>query len=111
LVYWVWSQLTSTIKIRVAAGGKDPSSIAGLMTVSAEAPRGVVVTGVSSGIGHELVQQLLNRGYKVYGSVRKEKDAAQLQAEFGTNFTPLVFDVTDEKAVTAAVDEVMPTRA
>ena len=39
-------------------------------------------------------------------SVRKEADAKRLQAEFGDFFTPLLFDVTDEEAVTRAAAEV-----
>jgi len=42
----------------------------------------------------------------VYGSVRKPADAERLQQEFGVNFTPLLFDVTDESAVLAAAREV-----
>ena len=39
-------------------------------------------------------------------SVRKEADAKRLQAEFGDFFTPLLFDVTDEEAVSRAAAEV-----
>jgi len=42
----------------------------------------------------------------VFGSVRKEADADRLRREFGANFTPLIFDVTDEAAVLAAAREV-----
>jgi NAD(P)-dependent dehydrogenase (short-subunit alcohol dehydrogenase family) len=42
----------------------------------------------------------------VFGSVRKPADADRLKAEFGANFTPLLFDVTDEAAVLAAAREV-----
>jgi NAD(P)-dependent dehydrogenase (short-subunit alcohol dehydrogenase family) len=34
--------------------------------------------------------------------VRKQADADRLKSEFGANFTPLLFDVTDEAAVKAA---------
>ena len=49
---------------------------------------------------------LLDRGFRVFGSVRKQEDADRLKAEFGANFTPLLFDVTDEAAVLAAAREV-----
>jgi NAD(P)-dependent dehydrogenase (short-subunit alcohol dehydrogenase family) len=49
---------------------------------------------------------LLDRGFRVFGSVRKQADAERLKAEFGANFTPLLFDVTDEAAVLAAAREV-----
>jgi NAD(P)-dependent dehydrogenase (short-subunit alcohol dehydrogenase family) len=42
----------------------------------------------------------------VFGSVRKLADAERLRSEFGGNFTPLIFDVTDEPAVLAAAREV-----
>lgn len=66
----------------------------------------VVVTGVSTGIGWGAAKVLTGAGYRVFGSVRKEADGKKLQAELGSNFTPLVFDVTDEKAVKAAVPTV-----
>jgi NAD(P)-dependent dehydrogenase (short-subunit alcohol dehydrogenase family) len=59
----------------------------------------VVVTGVSTGIGWGCVKVLTAAGYRVFGSVRKQADADRLQAEFGPNFTPLIFDVTDQAAV------------
>jgi NAD(P)-dependent dehydrogenase (short-subunit alcohol dehydrogenase family) len=42
----------------------------------------------------------------VFGSVRKQADAERLKGEFGANFTPLLFDVTDEAVVRAAAGEV-----
>ncbi len=70
--------------------------------------KSIVVTGVSTGIGHGTAADLCRRGYKVFGSVRTQEDAARLQREFGDNFTPLVFDVTDSDAIgraTATVQE------
>lgn len=64
--------------------------------------RSVVVTGVSTGIGWATAKVLLGRGFRVFGSVRKQADADRLKAEFGANFVPLMFDVTDEPAVLAA---------
>lgn len=68
--------------------------------------KSVVITGVSTGIGWAAAKLLLDRGYRVFGSVRKQADADRLKAEFGVNFTPLLFDVTDEAAVLAAAREV-----
>lgn len=68
--------------------------------------KSVVVTGVSSGIGRGLARELVGRGYRVFGSVRKEEDAASLAAELGTCFSPLLFDVTDREAVLRAAQEV-----
>jgi NAD(P)-dependent dehydrogenase (short-subunit alcohol dehydrogenase family) len=68
--------------------------------------RSVVVTGASTGIGWATAKLLIGRGYRVFGSVRKQADADRLNGEFGANFTPLLFDVTDEAAVLAAAREV-----
>ena len=59
----------------------------------------IVITGVSTGIGFSTAKILCNSGYLVYGSVRKEEDAQNAKKEFGENFTPLIFDVTDAKAI------------
>src|SRR5262249_659651 len=64
--------------------------------------KGVVVTGVSTGIGWGTAKVLIRHGIHVFGSVRKQGDAERLAAEFGAAFTPLLFDVTDEMAVQAA---------
>jgi NAD(P)-dependent dehydrogenase (short-subunit alcohol dehydrogenase family) len=68
--------------------------------------RSVVITGASTGIGWATAKLLLDRGFRVFGSVRKQADADRLSSEFGANFTPLLFDVTDEAAVLAAAREV-----
>jgi NAD(P)-dependent dehydrogenase (short-subunit alcohol dehydrogenase family) len=66
----------------------------------------VVITGASTGIGRAAAKVLLDRGFRVFGSVRKSADADRLKSEFGANFIPLVFDVTDEAAVFAAARDV-----
>jgi NAD(P)-dependent dehydrogenase (short-subunit alcohol dehydrogenase family) len=68
--------------------------------------RSVVITGASTGIGWATTKLLLDRGFRVFGSVRQQADADRLKSEFGANFTPLLFDVTDEAAVLSAAREV-----
>jgi NAD(P)-dependent dehydrogenase (short-subunit alcohol dehydrogenase family) len=68
--------------------------------------KSVVITGASTGIGWATAKLLMGKGYRVFGSVRKQADAERLVGEFGGNFTPLLFDVTDEPAVLAAAREV-----
>ena len=68
--------------------------------------KSIVVTGVSTGIGHAAAKVLIEKGFHVFGSVRKQADADKLRQEFGASFTPLVFDVTDEAAIRAAAAEV-----
>src|SRR3954447_13333787 len=64
--------------------------------------RSVVVTGVSTGIGWGTAKVLIGHGLHVFGSVRKQADADRLAQEFGSAFTPLLFDITDEPASQAA---------
>src|ERR1700744_877383 len=68
--------------------------------------KSVVITGASTGIGWASAKLLLDKGFRVFGSVRKQADADRLKSEFGANFTPLLFDVTDEAAVLASAREV-----
>jgi len=68
--------------------------------------KSVVITGASTGIGWATARLLLERGFRVFGSVRKPADADRLKGEFGAGFTPLIFDVTDEAAVLTAAREV-----
>jgi NAD(P)-dependent dehydrogenase (short-subunit alcohol dehydrogenase family) len=68
--------------------------------------KAVVVTGVSTGIGWSIAEILVRNGFYVFGSVRKQEDADRLTMEFGQNFVPLFFDVTDEAAVQAAAQKV-----
>jgi len=68
--------------------------------------KSVVVTGVSTGIGWGITKVLVQKGFRVFGSVRKTEDAERLSNEFGENFIPLIFDVTDEAAVQAGARQV-----
>ncbi|MBV8798296.1 MAG: SDR family oxidoreductase [Alphaproteobacteria bacterium] len=67
--------------------------------------KSVVVTGASTGIGWGCVKVLAGKGFHVFGSLRKEADAARLKAEFGDRFTPLLFDVTDAAAVNRGAEQ------
>ncbi|MCE9613354.1 MAG: SDR family NAD(P)-dependent oxidoreductase [Lentisphaerae bacterium] len=66
----------------------------------------VVITGVSSGIGHDTALHLAERGLHVFGSVRRAADADTLCRTLGDRFTPLCFDVTDDDAIKRAVEVV-----
>jgi NAD(P)-dependent dehydrogenase (short-subunit alcohol dehydrogenase family) len=68
--------------------------------------KNAVITGVSTGIGYACVKVLLAHGFRVFGSVRKQEDAIRLSAEFGDNFVPLFFDVTDQAAVETSAAKV-----
>jgi hypothetical protein len=68
--------------------------------------RSVVVTGASTGIGWGCAKVLIKKGFRVFGSVRKQADADRLSKEFGKAFVPLLFDVTDAAAVRKGAEQV-----
>jgi NAD(P)-dependent dehydrogenase (short-subunit alcohol dehydrogenase family) len=68
--------------------------------------KSVVITGASTGIGYELSKVFVNNDYTVFGSVRKKEDADKILAELGDKFIPLLFDVTDQEGIDAAVETV-----
>jgi len=63
----------------------------------------VLITGASTGIGYECLKDLVQFGYHVFGSVRRREDAEKIQNDFGPACTPLVFDITNNQQITAAV--------
>ncbi len=69
----------------------------------------ILITGISTGIGYATAELLVQRGYHVFGSVRRQADAKRVQAALGDGVTPLIFDVTDEAAVETAVAHISAT--
>lgn len=61
-----------------------------------------VVTGVSTGIGEAVAADLVRRGWRVFGTVRRMADAERLDNDLGERFTPLVADVTDADSLARA---------
>jgi len=68
---------------------------------SLQASRAVLVTGASTGIGRATALYLAARGFRVFASVRRDKDAAELPGA-----TPVVLDVTDADSIRDASDAV-----
>lgn len=66
----------------------------------------ILITGANRGIGFHLAREALEKGWKVFGSVRTETQAEQTAAELGPGFTPLVFDVTDRTTMSGVADSV-----
>ncbi len=66
----------------------------------------VLITGASTGIGYGAAKELIQRGFKVFGSVRKQEDADKVKSELGKDFIPLLFDVTNAPAIDRAAVEV-----
>lgn len=63
-----------------------------------------LITGVSSGFGRHLAEQLLARGDRVVGTVRKAAAAADLVAAHPDRFRAEILDVTDTAALREVVD-------
>lgn len=68
--------------------------------------RSVLVTGVSSGIGKAIAEELLNNDFFVIGSVRKKEDAKYFEDNYSKNFKKVMFDVTKKKEIETAKKEV-----
>src|ERR1700730_11521816 len=66
----------------------------------------VLVARVSTGIRWRATKVLVSKGFRVFGSVRKQPDADRLQREFGNGFVPLIMDITDAEAVHQAAQKV-----
>jgi 1-acylglycerone phosphate reductase len=63
----------------------------------------VLVTGTSSGIGHALVRQFLEKGYSVIATARRTESIADLAA---LGVTTLSLDVDWQESIQALKDEV-----
>ncbi len=66
----------------------------------------MIITGVSSGIGYDTCQYLIDKGYHVIGSVRKAEDKHRLKSQWKEHFDCLLFDVTDEDAIDKSFTDV-----
>lgn len=63
-----------------------------------------LITGVSSGFGRELTEQLLGRGERVVGTVRRLDAVADLVERYPEAFRAELLDVTDTAAIRDVVD-------
>jgi NAD(P)-dependent dehydrogenase (short-subunit alcohol dehydrogenase family) len=64
--------------------------------------RSALVTGSSTGIGRATALRLDGAGWRVFAGVRKHQDADSLRAAGSDRLTPLILDVTDVEAISAA---------
>src|SRR5262245_51897117 len=63
----------------------------------------VLVTGVSSGIGKATADELVNAGFRVFGTVRRARDAAAVEA---AGAIPIIVDVSQPTSVRRALETV-----
>ncbi|WP_020108278.1 SDR family oxidoreductase [Nocardia sp. 348MFTsu5.1] len=73
------------------------------------AQRTWLITGVSSGFGRELTEQLLLAGDRVVGTVRNAGKVDDLVAQYPDTFITELLDVTDTPAVREVVDRTFST--
>lgn len=64
----------------------------------------ILITGASSGIGHEAARMLAQKGHKVYGAARRTERMEPLR-QYGV--VPVSLDVTSEVSAQAAIDLIM----
>ncbi len=62
----------------------------------------ILITGVSSGIGYDAAKYFLSLGYRVFGSVRSQRDADRLGKELLGDFVCLQFDVVNVDDIQSA---------
>jgi NAD(P)-dependent dehydrogenase (short-subunit alcohol dehydrogenase family) len=63
-----------------------------------------LITGVNGGFGREMAEQLLARGDRVAGTVRRPGTVADLATRHGSRFWSTVLDLTDAPAIGPVVD-------
>ena len=69
--------------------------------------RTILVTGVSTGIGRAIAEEVLKtEEFHVIGSVRKKGDANYLTEKFNKLFYEVIFDVTKKDEIEAGKKEV-----
>src|SRR4030065_818101 len=66
--------------------------------------KSILITGCASGIGRCLALGLHARGYRVFATVKQEKDIAALRA---AGLESLVLDLRSPDSIRTAVDEVL----
>ena len=64
-----------------------------------------LITGINSGFGREMAEQLLARGDRIAGTVRNADAVDDLKAKYGDRLWTAVLDVTDTPAIYRVVNE------
>lgn len=65
----------------------------------------VLITGASTGLGHAAALLMADKGWRVFGSVRKPQDGDRLRDASQGKVTPVFFDLTDANAIAAAAQQ------
>lgn len=59
----------------------------------------ILITGISSGIGQSIAMELLDKGYYVVGTVRKESDAKKFYDKYPNQFQGLILDLKNKNNI------------
>src|ERR671926_191658 len=73
------------------------------------APRTVLISGCSSGIGRACAVRLAGAGWEVFAGVRREEDGEAVRAEAPERIRPGVLDVTDPATIESSAATVRET--
>lgn len=65
-----------------------------------------LITGASSGLGQIMTERLLNRGDKVFATVRQEQALLELAAKYPGQLNIVIFDLTDLETMRRKIDAV-----
>ncbi len=65
----------------------------------------ILITGISTGIGKAAAIFLANKGFHVYGTVRKKSDADTIDGLKIANLRPMIMDVTKSSEIDALKNE------
>lgn len=63
------------------------------------APRTVLISGASTGIGRATAVRLANAGWDVFAGVRKAEDGESVRGESPERIRPVILDVTDQATI------------
>jgi NAD(P)-dependent dehydrogenase (short-subunit alcohol dehydrogenase family) len=66
--------------------------------------KSALITGSSTGIGRATALRLDAAGWRVFAGVRREEDAAALEAEASPRLVPAILDVTDAGQIAATAE-------
>jgi len=69
-----------------------------------QAPKSILITGCSSGIGYCVAKNLKKIGYRVFATARSEADVNRLKTE---GFEAFQLDLTDSDSINRAVDDIL----
>ena len=107
LSFLKWLSYITTSIIVLFLGVYTASSLLDHKVPINQSTRTCLVTGASSGIGYEIAQEMVKRGWKVIGVARRSELLNKLQQKLGEQaFIPVVCDVANLDQVYAVSEKI-----